>query len=314
MHFEQTVCTLRVAVLAGGDSAEHEVSLASGRQAIAALRQRGHEAEWFDPARCSLAAIPWDHFDVGFIALHGGAGEDGRVQASLEAWGVPFTGSGSAASRLAMSKSQAKSRMLAAGVPTLLWASFAADEPLDEVARRTALLGYPVVVKPDAQGSSLGVGFADGGHEAAERVAAARRYGPLTLAEPWVDGREFTVAVLGRDPLPLLEIATPRGLFDYEAKYESGATEYRFETGLPPQVVGELEAVAVAAADAIGTAGLARVDLMRSLDGEPWVLEVNTVPGLTEHSLAPMAADRAGLSFADLCDWMLHDALEGIRT
>jgi D-alanine-D-alanine ligase len=303
--------SFRVAVLAGGDSAEREVSLASGRQTIAALRQRGHVADWFDPARCGLATIPWDEFDVAFIALHGGSGEDGRVQACLEAWGVPFTGSGPAASRLAMSKSAAKSRMFAAGVSTLPWTSFAADEPLENVARRLAPLGYPAVLKPDAQGSSLGVGLAAGEHELAECVAVARRYGAMTLAEPWIDGREFTVAVLGRDPLPLVEIITPRGLFDYEAKYESDSTEYRFETGLPRNVVKNLQDVAVAAVAALGTAGLARVDLIVSRDGEAWVLEVNTVPGLTDHSLAPMAAARAGLSFAELCDWMLRDARVG---
>jgi D-alanine-D-alanine ligase len=309
MHVVRTLGLLRVAVLAGGDSAEREVSLASGRQVVASLAQRGHDVEWFDPALRDLASIPWDRFDVGFIALHGGAGEDGRVQAQLESWDVPFTGSGSAAASLAMSKSSAKERMLAAGVPTSPYVGFAVDERRALFVDHVAELGYPVVVKPEAQGSSLGVGFAADAGELDVCIGAARCYGTRMLAEPWVDGREFTVAVLGREALPILEIATPRGLFDYEAKYRCTATEYRFETGLPLEIADRLRSVASASVEALGTAGLARVDLMLSRAGDPWVLEINTVPGMTDHSLAPMAAERAGLKFADLCDWMLHDAL-----
>ncbi|HVC98170.1 MAG TPA: D-alanine--D-alanine ligase [Pirellulales bacterium] len=309
MRVERADGALHVAVLAGGDSAEREVSLASGRNVVAALAQRGHDVEWLDPALRDLASVPWDRFDVGFVALHGGAGEDGRVHAQLESWGVPCTGSGPVAASLAMSKSASKTRMLAAGVPTLPYVSFAVDEPRSLVAERVAELGYPTVVKPDAQGSSLGVGFAADAGELAVCIDAARCFGTLMLAEPWIDGREFTVAVLGREPLPVLEIATPRGLFDYEAKYRCTATEYRFETGLPPEIVNRVRSAATAAVEALGTAGLARVDLMLSRVGDPWVLEVNTVPGMTDHSLAPMAAARAGLTFADLCDWMLRDAL-----
>ena len=309
MQVERTFGALRVAVLAGGDSAEREVSLASGRQVVASLAHRGHHVEWFDPALRDLASIPWDHFDVGFVALHGGAGEDGHVQAQLESWGVPFTGSGSFAACLAMSKSAAKERMLAAGVPTLPYVGFAIDEPRALVVDRVAELGYPVVVKPDAQGSSLGVGFAADAVGLNVCINAARCYGTRMLAEPWIDGREFTVAVLGREPLPILEIATPRGLFDYEAKYRCTATEYRFDTGLPPEIADGVRSIASASAEALGTAGLTRVDLMLSRAGDLWVLEVNTVPGMTDHSLAPMAAEHAGLTFADLCDWMLFDAL-----
>jgi D-alanine-D-alanine ligase len=308
MHV-RSLGALRVAVLAGGDSSEREVSLASGRQVMASLAQRGHDVEWFDPALRDLASIPWDRFDVGFIALHGGSGEDGRVQAQLESWGVPFTGSGSVAASLAMSKSSAKERMLASAVPTLPYVSFVVDEPRGFVADRVAGLGYPVVVKPDSQGSSLGVGFAADAGELDVCIDAARCFGTLMLAEPWIDGREFTVAVLGREALPILEIATPRGLFDYEAKYRCTATEYRFETGLSPEIAERLRNIATASAEALGAAGLARVDLMLSRVGDPWVLEVNTVPGMTDHSLAPMAAEHAGMNFADLCDWMLHDAL-----
>lgn len=305
----QSSATFMVAVLAGGESAEREVSLASGAQVARALAARHHLSEMFDPARTDLFDIPWSRFDGCFIALHGGAGEDGRVQSELERLGVPYTGSGPAASRLAMSKSAAKERFAAAGVPTMPWVSVSPDEPWVTAADRVERLGYPVVVKPDGQGSSLGVGFANIREELPDRLAAARRFDPLVLVEPWIDGREFTVAVLGRDALPLLEIATPRGWFDYQAKYKCDDTEYRFETGLPPQKSAELETLGAAAAEALGTAGLVRVDLMLDRSGQPWVLEVNTVPGLTEHSLAPKAAARAGFDLPALCDWMLRNTL-----
>lgn len=300
---------LRVALLSGGDSAEREVSLASGEQVAWGLASAGHRVQRFDPFELDLGEIDWRQYDVCFIALHGGAGEDGRIQAALEALGVPYTGSDSAASRLAMSKSAAKERFDGCGVPTLPAVVFNSDEFFDRLASRVAPLGYPLVIKPDAQGSSLGVGFAANADELAARAIDASRYDARLLAEPWVDGREFTVAVLGRQALPLLEIATPQGWFDYQAKYESDATEYRFETGLPDSKVARLQEIAVAAADALQTAGLVRIDLMLARDGRPWVLELNSIPGLTSHSLAPKAAARAGLDFPSLCDWMLQEAL-----
>lgn len=300
---------LYVALLAGGDSAEREVSLASGEQAAKALASIGHRVTKFDPAEIKLSAIDWRRYDVCFIALHGGAGEDGRVQAELEALGVPYTGSNPAASRWAMSKSAAKERFERAGAPTLPSVLVSRNESLDEVAALTAPLGYPLVVKPDSGGSSLGVGFAASIAELAECIAEAGRYDPQLLMEPGIAGREFTVAVMGRQPLPLLEIAAPHGWFDYRAKYESEATEYRFETGLPAPTVARLQAIAVSAAAALGTNGLVRVDLILDRNERPWVLEVNSVPGLTSHSLAPMAAAREGIEFAALCNWMLQDAL-----
>lgn len=300
---------LRVALLSGGDSAEREVSLASGRQVAAALDGRGHVVETFDPAEIELAEICWGRYDVCLIALHGGAGEDGRVQTALEALVVPYTGSGPAASRRAMSKSAAKRCFQEHGVPTLPAATFQVAEAFGDVAWHVAALGYPLVVKPDNQGSSLGVGIARDERELAARAVDAGRYDELLLAEPWIDGREFTVAVLGRRALPLLEIVAPGGWFDYRAKYESDATDYRFETGLAEATVANLQSIAVRAAAALETSGLVRVDLMLDRGGRPWVLEVNTVPGLTSHSLAPKAAARAGLELPALCEWMLADGL-----
>lgn len=298
-----------IAVLAGGDSHERAVSLASGAEAAAALRKTGARVEVFDPAGCHLEDIAWNRFDACFIALHGGAGEDGRVQHQLETLHVPYTGSDPLASRLAMSKAASKQRFLQAGVPTLPFAVHRADAPLEELASRVAELGYPVVVKPDAQGSSLGVGRAEAHGDLAACVADSARYDRVVLAERWVSGREFTVAVLGRTPLPLLEIVPQREIFDYQAKYRDATACYRFDTGLPAAVAHGLQMAAVAAAEALGTSGLVRVDLMLEGSGRPWVLEVNTVPGLTRTSLAPKAAARAGLGLPGLCSWMLRDAL-----
>ena len=300
---------LRVALLAGGDSAEREISLASGRQVAAALESRGHAVDSFDPAEAPLRDIYWGRYDVCFIALHGGAGEDGRIQAELEDLVVPYTGSGPKASRRAMSKSVAKRQFERHGVPTPPAISFKTTDLFHDVSRRISPLGYPLVVKPDAQGSSLGVGVAADESELATRAIEASAYDSSLLAERWIDGREFTVALLGRRALPLLEICAPGRWFDYEAKYVSDAAEFRFETGLPEAKVDELQAVAVDAADSLETAGLSRVDLLVDQAGQGWVLEVNTVPGLTSHSLAPKAANRAGLDFASLCEWMLADGL-----
>lgn len=300
---------LRVALLAGGDSAEREISLASGRQAAAALESRGHAVESFDPLETPLSDIYWGRFDACFIALHGGAGEDGRIQAELEELLVPYTGSGPAASRLAMSKSAAKQRFELYEVPTPPAVSFRATDSFSEAVRRVAPLGFPVVVKPDSQGSSLGVGVAADESQLAARAIDASRYDASLLVERWIDGREFTVAVLGRRALPLLEIVAPGGWFDYEAKYLSEAAQFRFDSGLPQAKIDELESLAVDAAAALETSGLVRVDLLLDKRGQPWVLELNTVPGLTSHSLAPKAAARAGLEFAGLCEWMLADGL-----
>jgi D-alanine-D-alanine ligase len=301
--------TLSIAILAGGDSHERAVSLASGAEVTRALQGRGHRVASFDPAKIDLSSIRWDDYQVCFIALHGGAGEDGRVAAQLERLNVPYTGSGPAASRLAMSKSASKERFVQAGVPTLPYILFHESDAPAQIEACAARLGFPLVVKPDSQGSSLGVGFAQRREELATCIAESFEFDAFALAEPWVDGREYTVAVLERRPLPVLEIGTPRGFFDYEAKYHAGTTEYRFDTGLDSQQTVMLETTAVAAAAALSTSGLVRVDIMVDGLGQPWVLEVNTIPGLTRTSLAPKAAAEGGLDFPSLCEWMIQDAL-----
>lgn len=299
-----------VAVLAGGDSHERAVSLKSGQCVLEALRERGHRVVWFDPADRPLSAIGWEPFDAAFLALHGGAGEDGRVQQWLQRRGVAYTGSGPAASHTAMCKSLCKERLLAAGVPTLPYVLLDGSAPLCDVLPKLRGLRWPLVLKPDSQGSSLGVAFAAVPEEVELALLAARRFDSFVLAEPRVLGREFTVAVLGRRALPLLEIVPQRAFYDYSAKYQAAGTEYRFDSGLPRSLVRRIERLAVQAAAALGTRGLVRVDLMLDDLASPWVLEVNTIPGLTPTSLAPKAAARCGMSFAALCEWMIHDCLK----
>jgi len=300
---------LRVAVLAGGDSAEREVSLASGARVAEGLRAAGHRVRSIDPAQTDLAGVDWGLFDACFLALHGGAGEDGRVQEQLERRHVPYTGSGPAASRAAMSKSAAKAIFRQRGVPTPESVLLEQEDGPEQVLGKVAGLGFPLVIKPDAQGSSLGVAIVRDAGQLPGRVAESRRYDPRLIAERFIAGREFTVAVLGREPMPLLEIAGFSGIFDYRSKYTSTSIEYHFQTGLPPIKVEELQQTAVRAAAALGTAGLVRVDLMLDEHLRPWVLEVNTLPGMTGHSLAPLAAARAGMDLPALCDRLLRESL-----
>lgn len=309
MVWNRSHTSLRIVVLAGGDSAERAVSLASGMCVAAALETAGYAAEVVDPARVDLAEIPWRHVDACFIALHGGAGEDGRIQRRLELLKAPYTGSGPLACRLAMSKSASKERFLQAGVPTKPYVLFNSSEDATVVQSKIAHLGYPLVIKPDSQGSSLGVTCVRSADELSTALAECRRYDRYALAEPFIQGREFTVAIIDRRTLPVLEIVSPGGLFDYHAKYVSDATRHRFECGLDDRVMQHIRQAAVAAAECLGTAGLVRVDLMLDAAQRPWVLEVNTVPGMTDHSLVPKASLRAGLDMPALCDSLVQNCL-----
>ncbi len=307
----------KIALLCGGDSPEREISLASGEQARRALIEAGYDCIRFDPAETDLQTIDWQSFDACFIALHGGAGEDGRVQSQLDAWRVPYTGSGPSASALAMDKSAAKMRFLECGVPTLPFVSFAADggsiEVAGELSARLAELAYPLVIKPRCQGSSLGVAVAKSADELRSAVACAAEFDGELLAEPFIAGREFTVALLDRTPLPMIEVISPLSVFDYEAKYFSNSTRYEFEIELPRGVAGRIYRAAIDAAEALNTAGLVRVDLLLDQHDSIWVLEVNTIPGMTDHSMAPCAAAAVGMNMPALVDWMVRDALRRSR-
>ena len=309
MVLKEQGARLRVAVLAGGNSAERAVSLRSGLGVEAALQEAGHEADLLDPAEQPLESISWSDYDACFIALHGGPGEDGRVQAELARLAVPYTGSGPEACQLAMSKLASKQRFIACGVPTPPFVAIKADAPLARVARSANALGYPVVLKPDDQGSSVGVALARESAELAQALAEARTYGGDCLAEPFVAGREFTVAMLDDKPLPLVEIVSPEQFFSYDAKYHNSLTEYRFDFSLADELREQIEQAAVGAVRAIGTQGLSRVDILLGHDDAVWVLEVNTIPGMTARSLAPLAAARAGIDMPELCETLVRHCL-----
>ena len=278
----------RVAVLSGGESAEREVSLASGQQVALALSLAGHQPVLIDPADIDLERIDWPSFDVCFIALHGGAGEDGRVQTVLEQLNVPYTGSNPTACLFAMCKSAAKERFHERGVSTLPFVRFTADQPTAALYE----LKFPLVIKPDNQGSSLGVNVARNADELRKCIADAAEFDSWLIAEPFVAGREFTVSLLGRDPLPMIEIVSPQSVFTYDAKYASAATEYHLDSQLLPAVEAQIYRAAIAAAEALGTAGLSRVDLMLDGENRVWVLEMNTIPGMTAQSFATLGPGR----------------------
>ncbi len=304
----------RVVVLAGGASAERRISLASAASVDQALREAGHQTLVVDPLDVELDQIDWKRFDGCFLSLHGGAGEDGRIQRQLADRGVRFTGSNADASRAAMSKSTAKARFERAGVPTpkyvLIPERAVSDcESPKQIDAAIDRLGYPLVIKPDSQGSSLGVGLARGADQLAALLPNSSRFGWPLLAEQYIAGREFTVTVLGRRPLPPLEIVGCKEIFDYDSKYSGNATEYHTPGDLRPITLQKLQSTALHAAVALDTAGMVRVDLILDRNGRAWVLEVNTLPGMTAKSLSPRAARQIGWKMADLCDWILCDAI-----
>lgn len=310
MDGNRELAARRIALLCGGTSAEREISLASGEQVAVALAAGGYETSRLDPAEVDLNAVDWTAFDVCFIALHGGEGEDGRVQSLLERYDMPYTGSGPDASRLAMHKSAAKERFHRRGVRTPPFLVFDLEQPLEDIQRSAQSLQFPLIIKPESQGSSLGVTLAHSADDVQQCVEAAQKLDKRLIAERFIAGREFTISLLGRDPLPLLEIVSPHEIFSYDAKYSNRSTECRLEANLPANVEARIYDTAIRAASALGTTGLARVDVMLDSSNVPWVLEVNTIPGMTERSLSPSAAIAAGIDMPALVSWMIRDALD----
>lgn len=306
---------LNVAVLYGGPSAERDISLESGREVAAALARRGHRVTLLDPGAESrdagdfLRLADWRRFDVAFLALHGTFGEDGTVQRLLDRVGLPYTGSGQEASRLAFSKSAAKDRFASVGVATPPAVFVSRTDPLLELQAHAAAIGYPVVGKPDAQGSSLGVSIVARPDELPAALGKCFAFGPSALLERYITGTEWTVGFLGGEPLPPINVATPRAFLDFEAKYQDDATALRFDADMPPEVLRRIVSTASRACQSLGVTGLARVDLRLDGRNEPWVLEVNTLPGFTSHSYVPAAAARAGIDFDSLCERVIQLAL-----
>ena len=298
----------KVAVLLGGTSAEREVSLKSGAMVLAALRSRGVDAHPFDPAEQGLDALMDERFARAFIVLHGRFGEDGTLQGALEWLGIPYTGSGVLASALAMDKLRTKLLWQACGLPTPPCEVLQAEADLDAVAAR---LGLPIMVKPVNEGSSLGMSKVREARGLDEAFALAVNYDRVVMAEKFVEGPELTVGILVDQALPIIKLETPRDFYDYQAKYVSDDTRYIIPCGLPQARERELQALSLEAFRALGCSGWGRVDLMLDAAGVPYLLEVNTAPGMTDHSLVPMAARAAGMSYADLCLRILEAAHSG---
>jgi D-alanine-D-alanine ligase len=305
-------------VLKGGRSLERQVSLRSGARVEDALISLGHEVVPIDVGGDLVARLKREAPDVAFVALHGPGGEDGTVQELLEILAIPHTGPGVAACMRCMDKVVAKQEVRAAGIPTPDWVAFnatafrelGAADSLEEIEAR---LGFPIVVKPAAQGSSLGVRFAAGRDQVPEALVAAFSYDDRVLLERHVAGRELAVSLLDGEPLPVVEaLPTAEDRFNYEARYEIGRTRYICPAELPPADTAAAEDAATRTYEALGCAGFVRVDLMLAESG-PEVLEVNAIPGLTDTSLLPMAAEAAGISFEELCGRAVELALAGPR-
>ncbi len=337
---------MRIAVLMGGLSPERSISLLSGRSVVAALRERGHEVYAIDPARgahgllsdADLEAVtaeppseellrslsPWAlvecigselfaSVDVVFPLLHGPYGEDGRLQTLLELRGIPYVGSTPLASAIAADKHTAKLLFLAAGIPTPRWIALSHEQLRQPEVREEirAELGSHLVVKPNDQGSTVGMSFlhdpTDEELEAA--LVTAAQYSPLVLVERYIEGRELTVGILGEEPLPIVEIVPSSGVYDYEHKYTPGKTAYHCPAELPDDVAEFTQHLALSAHRILGCRHFSRVDFRLDADGQPFCLEVNTIPGMTPLSLLPKAAHAAGLSFGELCERLVSMAL-----
>lgn len=287
----------KVAVLLGGRSAEREVSLQSGKAVLSALRSSGVDAHPFDPAEQALEELLYQGFNRAFIALHGRFGEDGTVQGALELMGLPYTGSGVMASALAMDKWRTKLVWQAAGIQSPRYALLQADSDFEKIAET---LGLPLIIKPAREGSTIGLSKVRHQQDLVAAYQLAAQHDALVLAEEFIAGKELTVAVLGETPLPIVRIEIAGELYDYEAKYFSSDTNYFCPSGLPHEQESVIQAQALQAYKVLGCEGWGRIDLILDQEGQFYFLEANTSPGMTSHSLVPMAAKTAGISFEDL--------------
>lgn len=296
----------RVAVMLGGDSSEREISLLSGNAVLKALLQRGIDAVAFDPSREKLPALLDSGIDRVFIALHGRGGEDGTIQGALQWMGIPYTGSGVMGSAIAMDKIRSKYIFQAQDIPT---PEFAIARTRSEALAAAEALGFPLILKPALEGSSVGMAKAFDMDDVAEAAEIALGHGRVVLVERCIVGAELTVSILDGIALPSIRIETPRVFYDYRAKYESDSTEYHCPGTNDRFREEQLATLGVKAFEALGCNGWGRVDFMVPDSGDPQVLEVNTVPGMTSHSLVPMAAVEAGMSFDTLCWKILETSM-----
>ena len=295
----------KVAVLMGGPSAEREISLLSGKGVLAALREKGVDAHAFDPVEHSLFDLPREKFARVFIALHGRFGEDGTVQGVLETLKIPYTGSGVMGSALSIDKWRTKLIWQAAGIPTPKFQMLTAESNWLNVIDH---LGLPLIVKPAREGSSIGVTKVMTAGDLPTAFQLAVKFDPLVIAEEFIAGQELTASVVGEKVLPLIRIEAPDGAYDYQNKYFTDVVKYHCPSGIRADIEAEIRAVTLKAFRVLGCEGWGRADMMLATDGRYGFLEMNTSPGMTSHSLVPMAARAVGLSYPDLCLRILQAA------
>src|SRR5665213_932849 len=300
----------RVAVLLGGDSSEREISLLSGNAVLAGLVRRSVDAHAFDPKERALSELVDKGFDRVWIALHGPGGEDGTVQGALAFMGVPYTGSGVMGSAIGMDKLATKRLAQSIGVATADFVLLHGQDDFDAALER---LGLPLIVKPATQGSSVGMTKVARAEDLPAAYAAAAKLETSVFAEPWITGGEYTVAILKERALPSIRIETPRTFYDYEAKYFRSDTQYLVPSGLSAMAEEHLANLALAAFGAVGASGWGRADFMMDATGRPLLLEVNTIPGMTDHSLVPMAARAVGIDFDELVWQVLETSTARVR-
>ncbi|AKX51771.1 D-alanine--D-alanine ligase [Thiopseudomonas alkaliphila] len=298
----------RVAVLYGGISAEREVSLRSGAAVLAALQTAGVDAFGIDVQADIVRRISAEKIDRAFIVLHGRGGEDGTIQGLLEWAGIPYTGSKVLASALAMDKLRTKQVWSSLGIPTPQHSVLSSVEDCAAAAEK---LGFPLIVKPAQEGSSIGMAKVNNLQELEQAWQAARHYDRNVLVEQWITGPEFTIAMLDGEILPPIRLGTNREFYDYEAKYLADDTQYQIPCGLSPEREQELKELTRQACDTLGVTGWGRADVMQDEQGNFWLLEVNTTPGMTDHSLVPMAAKAHGLNFSQLVLTVLASSMKG---
>ena len=296
----------RVAVLLGGDSSEREISLLTGNAVLEALKSRGVDAHPFDTRSLPLSDLIAARYQRVWIALHGPGGEDGTLQGALEYLGVPYTGSGVMGSAIGMDKLRTKRLALATGVPTADFVVLREEADFELALERLKL---PLIVKPATQGSSVGMTKVEREADLAAAFAAARQLESLVFAEPWIPGKEYTVGILQGEALPSIRIETPKTFYDYEAKYFRDDTRYFCPSGLGASAEAHLRSLALAAFEAVGASGWGRADFMMDAAGRPLLLEINTIPGMTSHSLVPMAARAVGIDFPELAWRVLETSL-----
>ena len=296
----------KVAVLLGGKSAERGVSLDSGKAVLEALVRSGVNAEGFDPQERSVTELVG--YDRAFIVLHGRGGEDGQIQGALEWLNIPYTGTGVQGSAIGMDKVKTKQIWQGSELPTAPYRIIAKDTNLDEVI---ASLGLPLIIKPVHEGSSVGMSKVEKAEDLAGAVEKATLHDAVVMAEQWITGREYTISFLNGQPLPVIRLQPPADVafYDYEAKYNRNDVEYGIPSGLATDVEKQLQELCLRAFQAVGASGWGRIDAMQDEQGNFWLLEVNTVPGMTSHSLVPKAAQAVGYSFDELCVAILAQTL-----